>query len=116
MRTTRNFSTIAMILAAVILSGCSAFGGDKDTPMDPGYTSSNVATTPVTIETLTPAPATTPKTIQGKYIDIEPVLDKLNDMGCVVKTLDLRAVSRGGHVSIVCDQKLDALNIPVENL
>jgi len=105
-----------MILAAVILSGCSAFGGDKDTPMDPGYTSSNVATTAPDIETLTTAPAITQPTIDTRYIDIGPVLDKLDSMGCVVDTLELREVKRGGHASIKCVKKIDALNVTPDNL
>ncbi len=112
MRTTRNFSTIAMILAAVILSGCSAFGGDKEDT----FPAATATVTPTTIETLTPAPATSPLTIDTRYIDIGPVLDKLDSMGCVVDTLELREVKRGGHASIKCVKKLDALNVTPDNL
>ncbi len=116
MRTTRTFSTIAMILAAVILSGCSAFGGSTDETF--AVTPTTATASPTTIETLTPATVvtTTVAVPEGRYIDIGPVLDKLDSMGCVVDTLELREVKRGGHASIKCVKKIDALNVTPDNL
>ncbi len=111
--------TLTIAILAFALAGCGMFES-KDAPLDPGYTSSNVATTAPTptIETLTtaPAPAARPTTVNTRYIDIGPVLDKLNDMGCVIDKLELREVSRGGHASINCVKRIDALNADIDKL
>ena len=81
--------TLTIAILAIALGGCGMFES-KDAPLDPGYTSSNVATTAPTptIETLTAAPAVKQTTVETRYIDIEPVLDKLNEMGCTVEKLE----------------------------
>lgn len=110
--------TLTIAILAIAISGCSAFGGDEPVAAAPvAGNTGNVAGNPGNVPIIeTPAPAVKPTTIEARYIDIGPVLDKLNEMGCVIDKLELREVSRGGHASINCVKKVDALNAEIGDL
>jgi hypothetical protein len=105
--------TFIIAILAIALGGCGMFES-TDEPVTAAPVT--VAPAPLAIETLTPSPTTTVTTIETRYIDIGPVLDKLIEGGCVIDTLELRQVKRGGHASINCVKKVDALNAEIGDL
>lgn len=106
--------TLTIAILAIALGGCGMFDS-KDESLTAAPVPATT-TAPPAIETLTAAPAVKQTTVETRYINIEPVLDKLNEMGCTVEKLELREVSRGGHVSINCVQQIDPLNVDAGNL
>ena len=109
MKTLRSTTLIAIF--ALVLSGCSAFGGTKSEPEQFSTTSTAA---PVIVPEVTAEPMPVRTRRSTGLIDIENVLEKLNATGCTVDKLTYREVDdasrTGGHVDITCTKRVDALS------
>ena len=108
--------SLLTVLAAVMLSGCSALGGDTKAEAMPAQSAPAYAenVTPA----VTPAPVletmmvTAPTTVSvtSARIDAAAFLNALVDSGCEIDEAEYKEVKRGGGIKVTCTKATDVLN------
>lgn len=120
LRIMRKTTTIALAATLIALGGCASA---EKTPMALTNGDAGTSAAPVIrVPEPTPAPVaipvattTDPVTVNGSFIDAAAILDKLDDIGCKLTALEIRAVKRGGHFSASCKIS-DPLNAKIDDL
>lgn len=116
LRTMRKTTIIACVAILVGLAGCSAT--EEKPTLTANGDAGAAAETPVVVPepALEPSPVAEPEVrVTGQYIDAEAILDKLEEIGCKLTDLQVRAVKRGAHFGATCKVE-DPLNASVEDL